>query len=137
MFFSSSGFRTTYRRTSGTHVSTFSNATPRHGVEHHILTEGAPVFAGTRRLSPEKIAYAKKEFDEMEAMGIVRRSSSPWSSPLHVVPKPSGGWRPCGDYRRLNTVTVDDRYPVPRLQDFTATLAGKTIFSFEHITKSI
>ena len=48
-----------------------SNATPRHGVEHHILTEGAPVFARTRRLSPEKLAYAKKEFDEMEAMGIV------------------------------------------------------------------
>ena len=65
----------------------------------------------------------------MEAMGIVRRSSSPWSSPLHVVPKPSGGWRPCGEYRRLYTVTVDDRYPVPRLQDFTATLTGKTIFS--------
>ena len=65
----------------------------------------------------------------MEAMGIVRRSSSPWSSPLHVVPKSRGGWRPCGDYRRLNTVTVDDRYPVPRLQDSTATLAGKTIFS--------
>ena len=108
---------------------TFSNATPRHGVEHHILTEGAPVFARTRRLSPEKLAYAKKEFDEMEAMGIVRRSSSPWSSPLHVVPKPSGGWRPCGDYRWLNTVTVDDRNPVPRLQDFTATLAGKTNFS--------
>ena len=107
----------------------FSNATPRHGVEHHILTEGAPVFARTRRLSPEKLAYAKKEFDEMEAMGIVRRSSSPWSSPLHVVPKPSGGWRPCGDSRRLNTVTVTDRYPVRRLQDFPATLAGKTIFS--------
>ena len=109
---------------------TFSNATPRHGVEHHILTEGAPVFARTRRLSPEKLAYAKKEFDEMEAMGIVRRrSSSPWSSPLHVIPEPSGGWRPCGDYRLLNPVTVDDRYPVPRLQDFTATLAGKTMFS--------
>ena len=65
----------------------------------------------------------------MEAMCIVRRSSSPWSSPLHVVHKPSGGWRRCGDYRRLNTFTVDDRYLVPRLQDFTATLAGKTIFS--------
>ena len=38
---------------------TFSNATPRHGVEHHISTEGAPVFARARRLSPEKLAYAK------------------------------------------------------------------------------
>ena len=94
-----------------------------------MLTEGAPVFARTRRLSPEKLAYAKNEFDYMEAMGIVRRSSSLWSSPLHVVPKPSGGWCQCGDYRRLNTVTVDDRYLVPRLQDFTATLARKTIFS--------
>ena len=77
----------------------FSHATPRHGVEHHILTEGAPLFARTRRLYPEKLAYAKKkEFDELESMGIVRRSSSPWSSPLHVVPKPGGGWRPCGNY---------------------------------------
>ena len=115
---------------------TFSNATPRHGVEHHILTEGAPVFGRTRRLSPEKLAYAKKEFDEMEAMSIVGRSNSPWSSPLHVVPKPSGVWSPCGDYRRLNTVTVDDRYPVPRLQDFTATLAGKTIFSKIDLVRS-
>ena len=103
--------------------------TPRHGGEHHILTEGPPLKARNRRLSPEKLAAAKKEFDEMEAMCIIRRSSSPWSSPLHIVPKPSGGWRHCGDYRRLNTVTVDDRYPVPRLQDFTATQTGKTIFS--------
>ena len=115
---------------------TSSNATPRHGVEHHILTDGAPVFARTRRLSPEKLAYARKEFDDMEVMGIVRRSSSSWSSPLHVVPKPSGGWYPCGDYGRLNTVTVDDRYPVPRLQDFTATLAGKTIFSKIYLVRA-
>ena len=65
----------------------------------------------------------------MEAMGIVRRSKSSWASPLHVVAKSDRGWRPCGDYRRLNNVTVDDRYPVPRLQDFTANLQGKSVFS--------
>ena len=65
----------------------------------------------------------------MERMGIVRRSDSPWASPLHLVPKPDGGCRPCGDFRRLNEVTTPDRYPVPHIQDFSAHLAGKLVFS--------
>ena len=62
-------------------------------------------------------------------MGIIRRSNSQWSSPLHMVPKSSGGWRPCGDFCRLNNATTPDRYPVPHIQDFTANLAGAKIFS--------
>ena len=49
--------------------------------------------------------------------------------PLHVAPKSGGGWRPCGNYRRLNDSTEFDRYPVPRIHDFTTKLAGKKIFS--------
>ena len=71
----------------------------------------------------------------MEQLGIVRRSDSPWASPLHVVPKADGSWRPCGDYRRLNSITEDDRYPLPHLQDFNARLSGMQIFSVIDLVK--
>ena len=106
----------------------FSLDTPKYGVRHHIITKGPPVHAQPRRLAPEKLPIAKEEFQTLLELGIARRSKSPYSSPLHVAPKPDGKWRPCGDFRRLNCNTVDDRYPIPRIHDFTANLAGKVIF---------
>ena len=62
-------------------------------------------------------------------MGIIRRSASPWASPLYMVQKPAGGWRPCGDYRRLNSITEADRCAIPHIQDFSARVSGATVFS--------
>jgi len=102
---------------------------PKHGVRHFIETSGRPVFAKARRLDPEKHRIAEKEFRSLEAAGIVRRSNSPWASPLHMVPKPDGSWRPCGDYRRLNLATTHDKYPLPSILDLSAKLHGCKFFS--------
>lgn len=107
----------------------FKSVDVKHKAQHHISTKGPPVFAKPRRLDPTKLDAAKKEFRMMEEMGIVRRSNSPWSSPLHMVRKPNGSWRPCGDFRTLNAATVPDRYPIPHVQDVTARLHGSRVFS--------
>jgi hypothetical protein len=64
----------------------------------------------------------------MEKQGIIRRSNSQWSSPLHMVCKADGSWRPCGDFRHLNLITRPDRYTCPNIGDLTARLVGCTVF---------
>lgn len=107
----------------------FDSFVNKHGIEHHIITDGPPTHARARRLDAEKLSAVKQEFLKMEEMGIIRRSKSAWASALHVVPKSNGQWRPCGDYRQLNAMTKDDRYPLPHIQDLNSHLTGCTIFS--------
>lgn len=61
------------------------------GVFHTIITSSLPCYAKPSRMPPERLKATKKEFDTMVAQGIARPSDSPWSSPLHMVPKQQEG----------------------------------------------
>ena len=66
----------------------------------------------------------------------VRPSSSPWSSPAVMVKKKDGSWRFCVDYRKLNSVTHQDAYPLPRIDATLDSLAGAAYFTTLDLTSS-
>lgn len=106
------------------------NVPVKHNVVHHIHTKGPLPYSKARRLNPDKFKVAQVEFNYMNQEGICRPSSSQAASPLMMAPKANSlDFRPCGDYRRLNAITIPDRYPLSHIQDFNAKLEGCNIFS--------
>ena len=90
-----------------------------------------------RQLFQEKHEAAKEEFTPLLNAGIIRQSKSPWTSPLHLVPKNTPGkWRACDDYRCVNAITKPDRYPISNLQSITAKINGKKVFSKVDLLKA-
>lgn len=66
----------------------------------------------------------KREAEYLVKNDMAVHSSSPWSSPCILVPKPDGTSRLCTDYRRVNAVTVPDSYPMPRIDDCVDTIGS-------------
>lgn len=101
----------------------------KHNFVHRIITEGNPVSHRPRRLNPNLRDATEATINKMLSDGTIRPSSSPWSSPIHLVPKKSNDWRLVGDYRLLNSKTKRDSYPLPYLNDFSSRLHGHKFFS--------
>lgn len=69
------------------------------------------------RLAASEKDEVQKIVRELLENGIVRESSSPYSSPVLLVKKKDGNFRMVVDFRELNAHTVKDRYPLPRIDD--------------------
>ena len=98
-------------------------------VKHRINTSGSPIRQPLHRQPESLKGDMNEEVRKMLSRGVIRPSSSPWSSPVVMVRKKNGSWRFCIDYRKLNAVTHQDAYPLPRIDATLESLAGSTLFT--------
>src|SRR3954447_6462071 len=87
-------------------------------LQHEINTGTQPPIAKQAyKSNPIKKDFIEKEIKEMEQRGLIRKSKSPWASPIVVVDKKDSAKRLYIDYRGLNKITKVDRYPLPRIDE--------------------
>jgi hypothetical protein len=95
-------------------------------VEPHKIETGtqAPVKQRPYRMSEERHHIVEKECQKMLEKGVIKESNSHWSFPVLLVAKKNGEVRFCVDYRRLNTLTWKNSYPLPNVYDILGALGG-------------
>jgi len=104
---------------------------PKREIDHTIsLKEGIePVNVQPYRYAYFQKAKIEKKVQEMLNSGLIRPSTSPFSSLVLLVKKKDGSWRFCTDYRSLNVVTIKDRFPIPTVEDMLDELHGAAYFT--------
>ena len=99
-------------------------------VKHHIpLTNPVPFKDRYTRIPPSQFEPLRKLLKNMEEVGAIRKSNSPWSSSIVLVKKKDGNLRFCIDLRKLNARTIKDAYALPRIDETLDYLAGSKWFS--------
>ena len=99
-------------------------------VEHRIDTNNNQPFR--QQLRPQPRAYLPtidRLVNEMQAQGIIEPCHSEWASNIVLVKKKDGNIRFCVDYRKLNSLTQKDAYPLPRIEACLDSLSGAAWYS--------
>ena len=99
-------------------------------IQHTIDTgSSAPIRQRIRRLPLAWREEMQRLLDDMLKKDVIRPSTSPWASPIVLVQKKDGSMRFCVNYCKVNAVTCEDAYLLPRVDDTLDTLSGSRWFT--------
>ena len=104
------------------------NDEPLDLIRHDIKTNSHPIRQPPQRFPIGLREEGEKQTAEMLEKDVIEPSSSPWAGPV-VLAKKDESCRFCIDYRKLNNITVQDSYPIPRIDDMLDFFAGARFFS--------
>ena len=116
-------------------LDVFPEELPSHLLEREvdlsidILPRTAPISRAPYRMDLTELKELKTQLQELLDKGFVRPSVSTWGAPVLFVKKKDGTLRMCIDYRQINKVTVKNKYPLLRIEDFFDQLNKASVFS--------
>nr|GEZ65196.1 putative reverse transcriptase domain-containing protein [Tanacetum cinerariifolium] len=82
-----------------------------------LISRDAPVARAPYRLAPSEMRELSIQLQELVEKGFIRPSLSPWGALILFVKKKDGSFRMCIDYHELNKLTVNNHYPLPRINN--------------------
>lgn len=108
-----------------------SDLPPHRALDHAIplLPNAIPVNSRPYSYSPAQKDEIERQVSEMLSARLITTSCSPFASPVLLVKKKDNSWRFCVDYRRLNALTVKNKFPLPIVDELLDELAGTKYFS--------
>ena len=104
---------------------------PRRAYDHAIslLPGSTPINAKPYHYSPLYKTEIENQVQQLLQAGLITQSHSPFASPVLLVKKKDGTWRFCVDYRKLNDMTIKNRFPMPIIEEILDELTGAKVFT--------
>ena len=118
-------------------TATLSNTPGLTDMAEHTIPTGdtRPIHQHPYRVPMAWQGQVRQEIQSMLKLGVIEPSDSPWASPIVPVKKKDGTIRLCIDYRKLNSVTSDDTYQMPRVDELIENLGDAVYITTLDLTK--
>nr|GEW03027.1 putative reverse transcriptase domain-containing protein [Tanacetum cinerariifolium] len=94
-----------------------------------LIPGAAPVARAPYRLAPLEMQELSNQLQELIDQGFIRPSTSPWGAPVLFIKKKYESFRMCINYWDLNKLTINNCYPLPRIDDLFDQLQGSSVYS--------